>query len=676
MRFGRREGESRFGVQLTTKTNGPWNVVLTYDLLAPARGRSTVLLPAALVKPYLNLTPQQVADIELLERTLEELRLLDARGRTAQAKCIVGRIARGEFHYPGKGVAVHRYGPVPVVVVDTDQTHELPDGTTVTLRLGLYVSGHRGRRLNCAPSAVHFLESLKLETALLLRRYFEDAGEMLHAIQHRANLELTLTWAKSVEVVLAESVGSKLAEILDEVSRKNRHTKLTELELSRTLRESRTAEILQATYGRTLILYLLNQLYELLGIRDRSGDYRRKLETFESRNESLYSHPLREVMALDATLADLVGIFSAYSTCIDSTFPVEMAPVRSEVSWVKHVAAFARFIAVLRKQAAPTTEERSKVFDPRFVKIFLSSNHSVPSAIEISRQLTNTLKDSAHWIQILRTQEPADVEFKELIQARIWISDAALAVLPRDPTRFEATVGNYRWIGKEIALALAMGKRVSFVQEVGADSQLIQADFTSIDNELFPWIGEPQGRNMLLGRYNEFTRGEFSINDPSRSLDERVRNQMVALERAVLLQRTESLVRGYLRQFPRSLLANLKYLRLAKTGVQASLMAGILKTADDAVPNPDEHAEEVPKKATGKFRYLFNAATSRAIVVGGDTYTIMGVLKGKRGKPSVYSWELTALLRALRPWSSDSEIQRWERELLDWVAARGADVSV
>jgi hypothetical protein len=659
------EASSRYSVQVEISPGVQKFGLLTYDLLAPDRGRSLILLNAETSCPSLN--AEETASLNTLRSLINDPETLNAKGRTAQAKSLVRKLHEGLLFYPGKAIAVHRFGPVPALAIETDTEHRLPNGNLLRLRFGLYVGSERkaGRERVPAgcPSVVHFLESLKVQTTLIFRRYFQDVGEMLWAIQHKANLERALQWGKQAETVLAESVKSKLEEILEGRSKRGSEHH-AHRRVARELRNEQAVEILKAAYGRLLILYLLNHLYEMLGISSKTEQYRDELKSFGAEMSKVFRDDTLELaFSDDTTLNELSRIREAFDDSLNRNSAGPMDLVSSERNWVRQTGGFARFLTVLRKHGTSIAEERAAVLDPRFAKIFFSSVHLVPSGAQVFNLLKAAMHGSKKPVRLLAVQEAPDAGFRELIQARLWLSDALIAIMPREPRRFEGTVGNYKWIGEEMALALMTRKTVSMARETGADPVRINADFEAVADSLFPWADKGEVVTRLAQHFADTVANEFTVTDLARPLDDRLKEQIDLLVDRALTRRTDKLVKGFLNQFPDSLLEHLEFLQLARHGAEASEMAEHLKRANRVLPDPKGR---FGKKAIQRFRSLFAAASSRAMFLNKVTYPLMKSEKERKKKHSKYYWMLPAILQALRPWAGEEDLLQWEKELVAW----------
>jgi hypothetical protein len=138
-------GSSRYKVTVTSQSKHFG--LLTYDLLRPDLERTMVLLRGDAI--YGELSPNDRTRLDDLRELISDSERLDAQGRMASAKSLVRRIAARPAEHPGKAIAVDKFGPVPVMVVETDRTLKLPDemsascGLDSTLAPG-GVRGHIG----------------------------------------------------------------------------------------------------------------------------------------------------------------------------------------------------------------------------------------------------------------------------------------------------------------------------------------------------------------------------------------------------------------------------------------------------------------------------------------------------------------------------------------------------
>jgi hypothetical protein len=675
---------SAYSVKVTSGAQSQFGL-LTYDLLNPDLGRGVVLLRADAMMGELSVDQRNA--LETLTRLINDTEHLNAEGRMAQAKSLVRRIAAGEISYPGKSILVHRFGPVPALAIDTEQSTKLPDGQEVRLRLGLYIgssSSASGRLFpEGAPSKVHFLESLKIQTARIFHRYFEDAGEILWAIQHKADLAKALSWGKALETGLAESVKTKLDAVLPDVTaagsgRKHYHEQAS----AQSLRTDHGNIVLHTAYARLLILYLINNLYELLGIRSEAQKYFDRLNSF-ARDLSKWFPPafIESATENSEALHDLIKVRDGFDASIRAHSASDLPHAGSEIWWIKQVSGFARFLAILRKRGTPEVNGASNL-DPRFARVFFSSVHLVPSGIDVFNKMKASLADGRRKALLLSVQERPDAGFRELILARLWLSDAVLAVLPRTPQRLDGSSSAYHWIGKESALALLTDRHVSFALEKGTERERVRPDFEAIDDDLFPWADKKEATDRLIKHFDETVHGEYEVTDPARPLDDRLQDQLEALVQRALVDRTDKLMKGFLDQFPPDVLVNLPILQHARNGQQSPWMVHLLREAGRVKFSQADDERTRKEKAARKFARIYTAANERALVLGNRTYALMSNAwdKRKHHRYKVYFWQLPAILAELRPKNGltessewEAELSEWENELVSWATARGEE---
>ncbi|HET9280692.1 MAG TPA: hypothetical protein VFR24_01905 [Candidatus Angelobacter sp.] len=664
--------------------------LLTYDLLRPELGRSVVLLSAEAMQ--IALSDEQKKGLNTLGQLLNDTYRLDTESRMARAKSLVKMIAEGTVNYTGKAIVVHRFGAVPAVAIDTDLTHVLPNGEQIKIRLAAFPGiNNQGSNLLLfppgTPSTVHLLESLRLQMPLLFRRYFEDAAEILWSIQRKADLAKVLSWTKAIETGIGESVKTKLDVLLPEMALKRPAKKIVHKDMvAQSVREERPSIVLQAAYGRLLLLYFVNFLYGLIGIRPEKK-YEEKLDSFVTDyGKYIPVSTILQAFEEDVDLHDLKAIRDNFESSIKSESPVALPEVpmanakdtpedqKKNDYWVRKVAEFSRFLAVLHKRGASEPEHKGYMNDPGYAKIFFSSVHLVPSGVEVLSALKATLPHPQSRAVLLSVQEPAGAGFKELISARLWLSDALLALVPREPRRYDGTKGGYGWIASESALALVTNRSLSFSLETGVVPEHVSNDFDKLDKDLLHWVDPHDAVNQLNRHFNNNVRGEYQITDPARPLDDRLQIQLQALVQVAILDRTNKLVRGFLDQFPPEMLANCFILQQAR-GVQSTWMAGLLKNSIKAGQTIGLDEKKRQEKAVQKFYSLFAAANARAIVINGTAYPLMykqwNDPKSKRY--NFYYWNLTNILKELRPSATGEEIDEWEKDLLTTARRRAEE---
>jgi hypothetical protein len=601
-------------------------------------------------------------------------------GATGGVKSLVNLIADGWRPFPNAAVAVavHRFGPVPVCVLPQDHEVSLY-GQTRRARIALYpnilAEPEPTLKLPAVFNRVQFLQSLRVNLPLTFTRYLEDVGEEFFDIENHCSLSDVFERARDVERTLGESVKSKLEEIWAAASsRKAGREPVEAKRLSREILTDDRAAVAVATYARLFALFLLNELYEVLGLQDRSSKYRAQLSDFGA----AFGHQLETVGAgrrldpfeLAVELEQLKRAADQYMSSGSAT----IIEVPEAELWVRRFISFARFVGQIRANAivpgpvhrGGSTGDRQD-FQPQIPRVFISTLNKVKSADAIYYQLERyvTARHSGR-VHLLHVRaQPGGTVFRPVIRSRIWLSTAVGTVIPADTTEWGETKKGYQWIAREVEHGLLLGKEVMHTLEQGTNEAVLRETFKDPGlGYLVPdaRVASDQRAKRVFRSLEDRAWVTFVVEDAREDFPpENVRTAIDHLVIDVTKRRTNELIKGYLLLLSREILRALPVLRRkAITGPAAR------KEWIGTILEQNGLAEDREGQAT--FSRLYKGMTNRVLVIGGTDYTILRFNK----RTQKYEWLLPTILAALRPDASPQEAKQWETDLLEWAGGQGS----
>jgi len=297
-------------------------------------------------------------------------------------------------------------------------------------------------------------------------------------------------------------------------------------------------------------LYMINELYRLLGIKDKSPKYEQDWDRFSEVFSSLYPdfgfedlfHAGSELFLLRETRAH----YLAHSN--DTDFEALYAQAESRgIQWVQRFVAFTRFVASLRRESPSIGTGR----------LFLSLQHNVIAAADLYRSVTGYVADKPlingqPGVQVFAVNdESPGADIERLVKTRIWLSDVLLAVIP---TGWEHAANgqdkNLTWIVKEVDYALLLERLLRlFVEEGVQEEQLIDAFGIEIDL-IAPTHGRyehDQRRERRLRQLRNVT-GTFVFRADTK-LNRDLQAQIDVVVREARERHTRDVIIGFFRQF-------------------------------------------------------------------------------------------------------------------------------
>jgi hypothetical protein len=393
-----------------------------------------------------------------------------ADGPFLRAKGFVNAIYDGDIMLPRVSIFVHKHGLVPGFVLQERASSTFSQGVKEEFEIAIYPRTAGGRSTTGAGPArpafmssdFEFLKSLQVSLQTQMTRYLEDVGEDFVDIRENLSFGQVLSRAKAAESTIASSIKAKLQRLLPNnpnhaISlRKGRYE--TELQrLQHTVLLNNIGTVVWAQYARYYALYMLNELYILLGIGDRSDEYRDRPREFRHLLAALYDDPawFEAQAESDPILKTLRVAWGAYYG--DNL--EQLLELRTEVTWLTQFVEFAVFL--LRAKTLAKEEQLA----PETGRIFLSHQHDVAGSELLSQKIFDWVDEEGRGrVRTLRYKGHAGSDIRAPIKTRIWAADDVISLVPRLHSRSEVREEkSFNWIILEAEHAKLLSKRLVFV---------------------------------------------------------------------------------------------------------------------------------------------------------------------------------------------------------------------
>lgn len=604
---------------------------LTYELSPKKLNNRTVLL----VQDSGSLVPEEYREEY---NRLSELLFGSATSRFQQVKSLVNQVHEGHPALPHVKVVVHRFGPVPVLLLpDTYSIENLGNELKVQVGIMPNVATGRSRRDTSPPftnNKQDYLLSLTTGLDVMFKCYFEDVGEGMFDIENYLGLADVFGRARDIEEILGGSINTKL-HMVNPSKEVLRNPQGAEQLVGVDLFLKEADWLLTATYARQFALYFLNELYRHIGVRDQSVHYFDSLQRigddFNIRmGEQFYQEACERIEPLSTLNNALQAYWEQDYERLDE--------IQSETFWVGRFLGFARFVATLNRFEIP----------PMAGRIFLSYSHEFALAELISREMARrasvTLSSS---VRILNTTEyPIS---RRLRKSALWSSDLVVGIIGKHELESDREGKSESWIATELQQALVLGKRLSLLIEEGQDVRTLFR-FAVDANPLSP-VTQPLSKK-LIDTLDHIVLPAFSQN---LQLNPRFMEVLAKFGDSTLKARHQAILVGFLKQFPAPVGRVIWQIEkiapypknLAKENLAAHLSKSYPKTYKDT------------KKAETAIVNAWRAAKSRQLVIDGEAVSLLRLTGDRR-----YSGNMGYILRRLRPDLDATEIENWKSDVL------------
>lgn len=609
---------------------------------------------------------------------------LQARGlaNMSIAKGIVLEQFDASEKNPSLGIAVHKMGPVPVFLLPDTLVGTVSNihlfGQEIHPTIGVYPSFAGGERL----IKHDLLRSYGIQLDIMLRKYLEDVGEHFHDIENYLPRIDVFSRAKKAETVLQQSIEQKIEFIL-RYSQPDADSQLQAT--ARDVWNRFQKEIITAALARVFALHLINELYRMLGVADKSAKYEQDWTKFHQIFANLYGES--EFEALFRPDTELFLLREARTQYIAQNEDSEFEPVWAQaehrkIRWVQDFVAFARFIAGLRRESPTVGTGR----------LFLSMQHNVGGSSNLYQSLdkyitTRSATDGRPPAQILAViNEPHGTNIERLAQARIWLSDGLLAIIPKE-WKASATGDpkDLDWIVREVDYGILLERWLRLFIEEGIDRPSVEEEFRADVKPISPtqWrYDQQQQKQRRLQHLQNVLNGSFSYKAATQ-LGEDVKKQIDDVIDAARARHTRDVVVGFIKQFehPQTMAKILSLTtyprgktwicgRIADERRQALVEQRLAGVSNRALKRKirDQIRREVAKyeRLVGsRFEGLRKANAARGLMIQGKSWHLL--YESGAGTGRTYKSNLRDILRALMPEAEDERLEAMHNRVFKLV---------
>ncbi|MVM35394.1 hypothetical protein GO755_35565 [Spirosoma sp. HMF4905] len=651
---------------------------LTYTISPHSSSKRQILLV-----PYNRkwLSPELFTPWETL---LKETNLQPG-GNFAQDKFLVNRIRTSPHQFPQLGVAIHHFGPVPVLMTGYTIPQKL-HGETIQAQVALYNNrpGDAYQQFRgMFPTTLFFLQSLTGDYDIIMQRYFEDVAHLLADIAITSSLSDAFAWGKQAEDTIGQSIQSKLRESVPTITdwaafdKRFQGIAADEVTARCLLFQEHDNNIFEAQYFRNTALYFLNELYRHLGLESRSDEYLARFPKLASEYDALLGQgTAAQLIEYNADLHQLQQIRVQY---LNDDFD-GLRHQHSSIVWLQGLITFGTFLLNLNRNGVEPTKGR----------VFISFNYGVSVSEHLKEQIKSYYRHHHPAdIEVLTVEGlRADTYFRDVIQPRIWQCDRMLVIVPRRSSKLgQEQGGSYEWLIKEAEYAIFLGKSVTFLLERGYDrshwDQVMRDEHLDL---LSPQEGDKLSRlRKLEHEFNTRVFVEFSVSgdtpfDQWEDLNAQMQDMLEHNTVRATALRHHNMAKGFLSQFTKNNLLTIQCLYSLLSAGQPLLSEGQHFTKDEAVDllySNFGRSSHLPFHTKGDCQKVFvntwNQVKERSFTVGSRSFTVLEPVT-REGQPitdgsrhSHYMLSLEKLLRALQPSISKERLETWAQNLLKEV---------
>ena len=360
------------------------NAILTYDLHSNCEERDLMLIS----ENDLSKDSLTRDETEAFEKFKLEL-MAAAGGNVVRFKNAVV----GHFDQPrtGQAVAIYRFGPVPVLELNSIEITDPEIQSARSVRVGLMpVLSSNQLKQNPEDVVPLLLKSYGLRFDRLMDKYFEDVASKFQTIRNSSDLLTGFLPAWRSEVTLSASLGTKLNEISKAL--KIKHASKSRMEVD-AIQDAYEQELIEASFGQILGFYLLNQFYQRVGKADRCAYYENKwhecVDEWRKHFGTNWEGPT-------------IWIQKTFDLSRTAVSPEEFSSLLNDLStgsWQAEFVAFAQFLA--GSQALVYTEKEI----PKFILgLMVSLKPEEKRAIALCLKNAANKKSKAELINLIRAE--------------------------------------------------------------------------------------------------------------------------------------------------------------------------------------------------------------------------------------------------------------------------------
>ena len=545
----------RFGVEGTSKF-----LEHTYNLLNSNRNRNLLIFRDDYSLMQNVLTNDQINEFRQFRELVKE----KARnvGHVIAFKETANEIHQGEDR--GRlTIGVYTYGAVPIYLSDVKRKHVFYDNE-IESTIGFYPNLKKGGMSNLTQESINpiypvldfsatssiktnpaFLKTLFIDLECYFTKYFEDVGRLLYEIRCFSDSSMTLKKLKDIEIIIAKSIKGKIDALNVAVNPNFENEILLNNDIIQT-----------AIYGRKFILFLVNELYSLLGISAKDK-YRDAIESLE--NEFSDDITLENELSVFVLLYRL---FCKNSSLTHRDLEREGILLERLPNWLKDLANFTIFLANCKEDV-----DVNRIL-PITARLFISAQHDVKTPNALKSVLNKIHEDSSKEIVFLQVdKKDTDSFYKDRIVNRIWLSDKLLAIISKETKKInENTDKDFKWIAREMITSYIMSTDCISLVEKNADIEKLKNDIKAVND---PLIQDLRGytitdlHDRVINDFiinKSFEDFDESIHNQESDIDPRIKSKLEIIVDKVIEFRCSKLIEGWLEQIDPKVANYISYL--------------------------------------------------------------------------------------------------------------------
>jgi hypothetical protein len=657
---------------------------LTYNLNDPSSSRRLLRLRETDALRLFNELPAN----RQFEQFRDQVKDMKSRGigNISIAKGMVLDQYDSAQRNPDHGIAVHRMGPVPVFLLPETLTGKLPtlevNGLSIDPIIGIYPSLPGGEAGTKTLYKQDLLRSYNIQLDIMLQKYLEDTGEHFHDIENHLPRRDVLNRAKQAEAVLKQSLEDKIELILTHVEG-DLDVDLHPLAVR--VWDSFSVSIMTAALARVFALHLLNELYRILGMADKSAKYEDDWHRFSAVFRDLSTDSdFDDLFVPGSELSLLRDARTHYlAESDDSDFEALHAQAAERgIRWVQDFTNFARFVAGLRRESPSVGTGR----------LFISLQHNVSAATgffqSVSEYIRNQKTSNGQPIvQILAVgNESPGTDIERLVRLRIWLSDLLLAVIPRDwETSAIGEQKDLTWVVREVDYAILLERLLRLFLEEGVDRDKILQKFEDDINPMAPTHGRydhGHRKDRRVRKLQDVVSNSFTYKAETR-LSPDLQAQIDLVIGETRERHSRDVITGFLRQFehPEMILKILNLTNFAQSKnwicnqIAEEQRAALLQQRMSPVLNLqekkrlrikiDKDVSEYRKRVAARFDRVRRAIANRALMIHGQEWRLFET-SGPSAKRT-YKSNLRGILKALMPEADDQHLVKMHKRVFTLV---------
>lgn len=557
------------------------------------------------------------------------------RGSFEVTKTVVNDIYINNVTIPNTGIAVHKYGPVPVFIFP-EPIEIIFNGNKRKCNIAILPKVQGIKLANQIPigtqSDIEYLNSLKIRLDIVFKKYLEDVGELLFDIENHSNITIAVKKAKKAMTVLKLSISSKINKIESNAKGIDNHLFRETRRIKNELLGMYSESIFKAKYASYFAMYFIEEMYNLLGfIKKNDFDLIDKFNDHDDYFQKLNSD-------LDVTL--LEECFSYFRYDEGGKIKSTHLSNKTDNLWVKRFIDFSNFIYHLKEF------KNSKSLDTHTPKIFLSYQYKSDSSNIVKNQIKDLIisffKGKVELLDVKEDQ--AGTSYKDMIKSGIWLSNSTYT-----PLSEKTSISNekYNWLAKESIHSESLRNDLIYILNEKTGNKILEhfkEVLINMNDYLTPNSRTlKQNKKNVLLKLNEQVHVKFDAETVTR-LDENMKKQLKDNIEKLIYSKVIQIINMWLNQFDRKVVNYIiKTNKEIHHPTKMTQMARIVLGSNS-------------KKSVTYFRNrIWNEVRKRKITINGVEYSLIKQIGKTSG--AKYTNNISNILKALLD-ESDEVIEK------------------